>query len=119
MRYRKRGSRKPEDRIQAVEWRGFNFGQWPKGSDGKPCFPDWMPPLTGQVYDAQGTYDDLDMEQPDPGDAWKLGDAGVIRICVAQGICHDAGVGDFIIRYPSGKLGTMPRERFKQTYRAV
>lgn len=116
--YRKRGSRKPEDRIEAVEWVGFHPGDFPKKKDGKPVLPEWFPPLIQEVWDRDGTYDDPDMQCPLPGDAWKCGDA-MIRIGLAEGVYADAQPGDFVIRYPSGALGTMKHHEFHNTYRAI
>lgn len=116
--YRKRGSRKATDRVEAVRWVGFNMGQFPKASDGKPAMPEWFPPLIQEVWDREGTYDDPSMETPLPGDAWKCG-KDMIRIGLAEGAFADARPGDFIVRYPSGALGTMKGDEFKEIYRAV
>jgi len=117
--YRKRGSRKAEDRVEAVQWVGFNMGQYPKGADNRPAMPEWFPPLIQEVWDREETYDDPNMKTPEPGDAWKCG-KDMIRIGLeGERQFTDAKPGDFILRYPSGALATMKGDEFRHVYRAV
>ena len=111
--YRKRTSRKAEDRIVAVQFNGFQHLFTDR--TGEECMPRWMPEVDRMVFDAEGTYDTPEIERTPAGEIWRLGDK-IARFGIDDGHldCH---VGDFIVRYHDGHIAPLAAEKLKAEFR--
>lgn len=114
MIYRKRGSRKKEDRIQAVRWLGHN--RLFLGRRNHATLPDFAPPVTRQVYDEERKYDDEFLsliEHPPVGEAWAYGPHLLIGTDAGPQVLRE---GDFLAQMPGGALAIFPAGQFRAAY---
>lgn len=116
MRYRKRGSHKGADTIQAIQFMGFTVLPIDARRN-KPVVPDWLPPIDLEVYDELGTFDTAEIDPTPAGKVWRMGDK-FARFGIHDGHI-DCKIGDFIVRYPDGTVLPMAREVLHANYRGV